>query len=60
LVNSPGLRKSFRTLAKNNLLTPPLKDAIKCLLKNKNTGKPSLSFWFAGNKRWGPLFIEFI
>lgn len=54
LVNSSGMRKSFRPLAKNNLLTPMLKDAIKCLLKNKNTGKPSLPFWFVRNKRWGP------
>ena len=54
LVNRSGLRKSFRPFAKNNLLTPMLKDAIKCLFKNKYTGKPSLSFWFASNKKRGP------
>ncbi len=38
-----------------------LKDAIKCLFKNKNTGKPSLSIWFVRNKRWGPnLFLDFM
>ena len=54
LVDSSGLHEIFRPLAKNNLLTPVLKDAIKCLFKNKNTGKPALSFWFARTKRWGP------
>jgi len=55
LINSSGLRKTFRPLAKNNLLSPLLEDAIKRLFKYKNTGISSLSFWFVRDKRRGPF-----